>query len=56
MTNILLLPTLPYNKSEINKTIDILRELIQHLNLDDYIFENKIVMVKRDWLMVRNII
>ncbi len=54
-TDILPLPTLPYDKSEINETFDILRELIQCLDLDDYVFEDKIVMVKGDWLTVRNI-
>ncbi len=53
--DILLLPTLPYNESEICETIDILRELIQYLSLDNYIFEDEIVMVKRDWLTVQNI-
>ncbi len=53
--DILPLPTLPYDKSEISETIDILRELIQRLSLDNYVFEDKIVMVKRDWLTVRNI-
>ncbi len=50
--DILPLPTLPYDKSEISETIDILRELIQRLSLDDYVFEDKIVMVKGDWLTV----
>lgn len=53
--NILLLPTLPYNESEISETIDILRELIQYLDLDDYVFEDKVGMAKRDWLTIRNI-
>lgn len=46
--DILSLPILPYDKSEINKTINIFRELIQRWNFDNYIFENKIVMVKGD--------
>ena len=50
--DILPLPTLPYNESKISETIDILRELIQCLDLDDYIFEDKIVMVKKNWLIV----
>ena len=53
--DILFLPTLPYDKSEISKTINILRKLIQYLNLNNYVFEDKIVIVKRDWLMVQNI-
>ncbi len=53
--NILLLPILPYDESEISETIDILRELIQCLSLDDYVFEDKIVIVKEDWLTVQNI-
>ena len=54
-TNILFLSILSYNKSEISKTIDILRKLIQCLNFDNYVFKDKIVMVKKDWLMVQNI-
>ncbi len=54
--NILPLPTLLYNKSEISETIDILKELIQCLNLDHCLFEDKIVMVEGDWLAVWNII
>lgn len=53
--NILLLPTLPYNESEISETINILRELIQYLDLDDYVFEDKVGVAKRDWLTIRNI-
>ena len=53
--NILPLPTLPYNEAEIIETIDILSELIQRLDLDDYVFEDKVVMAKGDWLTVRNI-
>lgn len=54
--NILFLPTLPYNKTKISKTIDIFKKLILRLNLDDNVFENKIVMVKNDWLIIQNII
>ena len=43
--NILFLPILSYDKSKISETIDILRELIQCLNLDNVVFEDKIVMV-----------
>lgn len=50
--NILLLPTLPYDESEISETIHILRELIQRLDIDDYIFKDKIVIVKKGWLTV----
>ena len=50
--NILLLSTLSYNNAEINETIDILEELIQRLDQDDYIFENKVVMAKEDWLII----
>ena len=50
--NILSLPTLPYNKAEISETIDIFRKLIQRLDLDDNVFEDKIVMTKGDWLIV----
>lgn len=46
--DILPLSILPYNKFKISKTIDILKELIQRLNFDDYIFKDKIVMVKGD--------
>ncbi len=54
--NILILPSLPYNESEISEIIDILRELIQRLNLNNYVFEDKIVMVKEDWLTVRTLL
>ena len=46
--NILSLLILSYNKSEINETINILKEIIQCLNLDDYVFEDKIIIVKED--------
>ena len=46
--NILPLPTLSYNKSEINETIDILRELIQCLDHHNYVFQDKIIIVKGD--------
>ena len=45
--DILSLPKLLYNKSAISEIIDILRELIQCLDLDNYVFEDKIVIVKR---------
>ncbi len=45
--NILPLPTLPYDESEISETIDILRELIQRLSLDNYVFEDKIYGKRR---------
>lgn len=46
--NILSLPILPYNKAGISEIIDIFKELIQHLDLDDYVFKDKIVMAKED--------
>lgn len=54
--NILLLLILPYDKSKISETIDILRELIQCLDLNDYFFENKLVIAKKDLLSIRNIL
>lgn len=54
--NILFLPILSYNKAKISKTIDIFKELILCLNLDDNVFENKVVIVKNDWLIIQNII
>lgn len=53
--DILLLSILPYDESKISETINILRELIQHLNLNDYVLEDKIVIIKKDWLTVQNI-
>lgn len=53
--NILPLPTLPYDKSKISKTIDILGELIQRLDPDDYVFKDKVMMAKKHWLTIWNI-
>lgn len=53
--NILSFPVLPYNKFEISETIDILRKLIQRFDLNDNVFEDKVVMAKGDWLTVQNI-
>lgn len=50
--NILSLPILPYNKFQINETINIFKKLISYLNLNNYVLNNKIVIIKRDWLMV----
>ena len=50
--NFLLIPTLLHNKSKISDSIDVLRELIQCLDFDDNIFEDKVVMTKRDWLLI----
>lgn len=47
-TDILFLPILPYNKSKISKTINIFRESIQYLDFNNYAFEDKIVIVKRN--------
>lgn len=51
----LTLELLPYNKSEISETIDILKKLTQYLNFNNYVFNDKIVMIKGDWQMVQNI-
>lgn len=53
--DILSLPILPYHKSKISETIDILKELIYYLDFDDYVFEDKIMMVKKNWLTIQNI-
>lgn len=50
--DILLLPILFYNKAKISKTINIFIKLIQRLDLDNYIFEDKVVMAKGDSLTI----
>lgn len=50
--NILLLPKLFYNKFEIIKTINILKKLIKCLDFNNYIFEDKIVIIKKNRLIV----
>lgn len=45
---ILSLLILFYNISKISKIINIVKELIQRLDFDNYIFENKIKIVKRN--------
>lgn len=52
MANILFLLILLYNKFKINKSINIFKELIQYLNINNFTFKNKIVIVKKNRLII----
>lgn len=51
--DILLLPTLAYDKSTISGTLDILRKVTQLLGLTNDIVCNKVIILKGDSLTVR---
>lgn len=36
--------------------INIFEKLSQYQNLDNYVFEDKIVIIKENWLIIQNII
>lgn len=54
-TNILSLSILFYNKCKIKKNLTIFRKLMQYLDFNNYVFEDKIMIVKKNWLTVQNI-
>ncbi len=54
VADILLLPTLPYNKGSIAGTIEILREIAERLGLSDEIVRDKVILLQGDLLTVRN--
>ena len=47
--------TLALDKSKISQVVEILREYSKFLGLIDNIIREKTIMVKRDWLTVRNV-
>ncbi len=54
VSDILPLPTLPYNEGSIAGTIEILREIAERLGLSDEIVRDKVILLKSDLLTVRN--
>ena len=49
------LPTLALDKSKISQVIKILQEYSEFLGLMDNMVSKKTIVVKRDWLTVRNV-
>ena len=47
--------TLALDKSKISQVVKILQEYSKFLGLTDNIVSKKMIMVKRDWLIVRNV-
>lgn len=46
--------TLAFEESKISQVVKILREYSKFLGLTDNMISEKIIMVKKDWLTVRN--
>ena len=53
-SNILPLPTLPYNEGNISETIEVLRDIAKRLELTDDVVKDKIILLKGDLMTVRN--
>ena len=49
------LPTLALDESKISQVVEILREYSKFLGLTDNMVSEKTIMVKGDWLTVRNV-
>ncbi len=54
VADVLLFPTLPYNKGSIVGTIEILREIAERLEFSDEIVRDKVILLKGNLLTVRN--
>lgn len=53
-TDIFLLSTLALNKATINRTIDIISEIAKCLKLSNKVVRNKIILLKRDLMTIKN--
>ncbi len=52
--DVLLLPTLAANKVTISRTIDIIQELVERLELTDEVIRDKLILIKGDLMTIHN--
>ncbi len=48
------LPTLVVNEATISRTLDIIQELVKRLELTDKVVRDKLILIKRDLMTIRN--